>query len=53
MKITVLDGFASTSGKLTWDKISSTGELTVYDRTDSKDVIERSKNSEILLTRIY
>jgi len=50
MRITVLDGFSSTSENLTWKKISSTGELTVYDRTDVKDIIERSKESEILLT---
>jgi len=50
MKITVLDGFSSKPGNMTWAKISSIGEFTGYERTDSKNVIERSKNSEILLT---
>jgi len=52
MKITVLDGFPSKPENLTWAKISSIGEVTGYERTDSKNVIERSKNSEILLTTL-
>jgi len=50
MRITVLDGFSSKSGNLEWTKISSIGELTGYEKTESKDIIKRSKESEILLT---
>ena len=50
MKITVLDGYALNPGDLSWDGFKELGELTVYDRTSPSELIERAKDSEILIT---
>lgn len=50
MNITVLDGFALNPGDLSWDALRKLGNLTVYDRTAPEDVVERAKDSEIILT---
>ena len=50
MKITVLDGFTTNPGDLSWDELGRLGDLTVYDRTPRELTAERSAGSEILLT---
>lgn len=50
MKITVLDGFTTNPGDLSWDELGRLGDLTVYDRTPPELTPERSAGSEILLT---
>lgn len=50
MRITVLDGYTTNPGDLSWDEIGSLGDLTVYDRTPRELTAERSAGSEILLT---
>lgn len=50
MKITVLDGFTLNPGDLTWDDFESLGDLTVYQRTTPEQLIERAKDSEVLIT---
>lgn len=50
MKIVVLDGYTLNPGDLSWDEFKALGELTVYDRTDPEQVIERAKDAEIVLT---
>ena len=50
MKIVVLDGYGLTPGDLSWDAVSQLGELTVYDRTSSEEVIARSAGAEAILT---
>lgn len=50
MKITILDGYGMNPGDLSWDGLRALGELTVYDRTAPADVIERSKDSDAILT---
>ncbi len=51
MKTVILDGFTENPGDLSWDWIKELGsELTVYDRTESKDIIERAKDAEVLVT---
>lgn len=50
MKITVLDGYGLNPGDLSWKGFEEMGDLTVYDRTTPEEVIERAKDSEILLT---
>lgn len=50
MKITVLDGFALNPGDLSWDAFSALGDVTVYERTTPAELMERAKDSEILLT---
>jgi glycerate dehydrogenase len=50
MKIVVLDGYALNPGDLSWEVLAEIGDLTVYDRTTSEQVIERSAGAEIILT---
>lgn len=50
MKITVLDGYALNPGDLSWDAFKAMGQLTVYPRTSPEEVLERAKDSEVLLT---
>ncbi|MBN8587940.1 MAG: D-2-hydroxyacid dehydrogenase [Rhodothermia bacterium] len=49
-KIVVLDGFTLNPGDLSWEKLKALGETTVYDRTASHEVEERSLCAEILIT---
>lgn len=50
MNITVLDGYAANPGDLSWQPLSEYGKLTIYERTSASELIERAKDSEILLT---
>ena len=50
MKIIVLDGYAANPGDLSWDALAALGELTVYDRTDAKDVVSRIGDAQVILT---
>ena len=50
MKIVILDGYTCNPHDLSWDMFKEFGELTVYDRTDLEDVIQRSSDADILLT---
>ena len=50
MKIVVLDGNALNPGDLSWDCIRQFGNVTVYDRTPSKeDTIRRIRDAQIIL----
>ncbi|MGN1347735.1 MAG: D-2-hydroxyacid dehydrogenase [Acutalibacteraceae bacterium] len=51
MKTVILDAYTENPGDLSWDWIKELGsELSVYDRTDSSDIVERAKDAEILVT---
>jgi glycerate dehydrogenase len=50
MKIVVLDGFTLNPGDLTWDRLKSLGEVTIYDRTKESEIIERIGDSDIVFT---
>jgi glycerate dehydrogenase len=50
MKIVVLDGYTLNPGDLTWERLDSFGEVTVYDRTAPELVIERIGDAEIIFT---
>ncbi|MDE6380262.1 MAG: D-2-hydroxyacid dehydrogenase [Muribaculaceae bacterium] len=50
MKIIVLDGYGMNPGDLSWDRLESLGDVTVYDRTAPSETIERSAGAEIILT---
>jgi glycerate dehydrogenase len=50
MKITVLDGFALNPGDLKWSELERLGDVTVYDRTSPDQIVERARDSEIVLT---
>lgn len=50
MQIVLLDGYASNPGDLTWEPLKEMGEVTVYDRTQPSEVVERAHDSEIIVT---
>ena len=50
MNLVVLDGYTLNPGDLSWDELSSFGNLTVYPRTKEEDVKERIKEATIVFT---
>lgn len=48
MKIVVLDGYTENPGDLSWDGLKKLGELTVYDRTQLEDIVERIGDAEAI-----
>lgn len=49
-KIVIIDGYVANSGDLSWEGLKDAGELTVYERTDPAEVVERSKGAWAILT---
>lgn len=43
MKIVILDGYSVNPGDLSWAQLEECGKLTVYDRTEKQEIVERSK----------
>lgn len=50
MQIVILDSYTANPGDLSWQAFNDIGELTVYDRTQPEEIIERAKHAEIVLT---
>lgn len=50
MKIVILDGYSVNPGDLSWDELEECGDLTVYDRTNTEDILKRTKNADAILT---
>lgn len=50
MKIVILDGYSVNPGDLSWEELEECGELTVYDRTNTEDILKRTKNADAILT---
>ena len=50
MNITVLDGHTLNPGDNPWTAIEELGNLTVYDRTPSEEIVARAKDADIVLT---
>lgn len=50
MKIVILDGYTENPGDLTWESFEALGEVSCYERTDAKQVAERIKGAEIVIT---
>lgn len=50
MKIVVLDGYTLNPGDLSWDALHRLGEVTVYERTSTEQVIERIGDAEIIFS---
>ena len=50
MKITVLDGFTTNPGDLSWDWLKECGECMIYDRTPAELIAERTRDCEIVIT---
>jgi len=48
-KIVVLDGYTVNPGDNPWTPLAELGELTVYDRSRSSEVVERALEAEIVL----
>lgn len=49
MKIVVLDGYTENPGDLSWEILEDLGELTVYDRTATEDIVNRIADAEIVI----
>lgn len=50
MKIVVMDGKGVNPGDMSWKKIQQFGELIVYERTASEEIIDHVGDAEIVLT---
>ena len=50
MRIVVLDGLPLNPGDLSWAALEGLGECSIFERTGSDEVVERSAGAEILLT---
>ncbi|MHB8064312.1 MAG: D-2-hydroxyacid dehydrogenase [Ruminiclostridium sp.] len=50
MKIVVLDGYTLNPGDLSWQGLEQYGTVTVYDRTNKEDIINRIGDAEVVYT---
>lgn len=50
MKIVVLDGYTLNPGDISWETLHQLGNVTIYDRTDTNQLIERAADAEAILT---
>ena len=50
MKIVILDGYTANPGDLSWKGLEQTGEVTVYDRTNPSETVQRAADADIVLT---
>ena len=50
MKIVILDGLTTNPGDCSWEALAAHGDLTVFDRTLSTEILARVDGAEILLT---
>lgn len=49
MNIVVLDAYTLNPGDLDWSPLAKMGKLTIFDRTETSQVFERSKDAEVLI----
>jgi glycerate dehydrogenase len=49
MNIVILDGYTLNPGDLDWSPIETLGDTTFYDRSFPGEIIERSKDAEVVL----
>ncbi len=50
MRIVVLDGYTVNPGDNPWDDLARLGEMTVYDRSQGEQIVERAQDATIILT---
>jgi len=50
IKIVVTDGYTLNPGDLSWSTIEKYGEVTVYDRTQPHEIVDRCRDANIILT---
>jgi glycerate dehydrogenase len=49
-RIVILDGYTLNPGDNSWDDILSLGTVEIYDRCTSDEVVERSRDADIVIT---
>lgn len=49
MNIVILDGYTLNPGDLDWAPIHKLGDVTIYDRSQPEEIVERAKDAEVLL----
>src|SRR5437867_6147637 len=49
-KIVVLDGYTLNPGDLSWDSLRQLASTQVYDRTETSQIVDRTRGVEIVLT---
>ncbi len=52
MKLTILDGHAVNPGDLSWDIFKPFADVTVYERTEASEVVNRIGNSDAIFLNI-
>lgn len=50
MNIVLLDGYTLNPGDLSWEGLKALGPCTLHDRTSPKEIHDRARDAEILLT---
>jgi glycerate dehydrogenase len=50
MKIVIVEGYTVNPGDLSWERIAAFGELVVYERTPERLIVERCKDTDIILS---
>ncbi|MCI9273679.1 MAG: D-2-hydroxyacid dehydrogenase [Clostridiales bacterium] len=50
MNIVILDAFTTNPGDLDWKRLEALGNLTVYDKTEERDIVPRAGEAELVLT---
>lgn len=50
MKSVILDGYTVNAGDLSWDALEAVGSLTVYDRTENSEIIDRIGDCDVVFT---
>jgi glycerate dehydrogenase len=48
-RITILDGYTINPGDNPWDPVAALGDLTVFERTGPDQVLERSRDADVIL----
>lgn len=49
MRIVVLDGYAANPGDIRWDALQALGEVILYDRTSTEDIVARLQDADAAL----
>lgn len=49
MRIVILDGYTENPGNLSWDGFKELVEITVYDRTEPAQIVERIGATEVII----
>lgn len=50
IKIVVTDGYTLNPGDLSWSTIETYGQVTLYDRTQPHEIVDRCRDAHIILT---